>query len=113
MSSPVASSDVSSDDTPVVSPRDSPEVSTPGSSSTASPEVSPRPSIKKSVSFNGTVSVHHFDFDPAEYESSIDSDAFSDDVTDSDSEVDEAMDAYIKSLLEKGIRFSRRLVEYL
>ena len=28
-------------------------------------------------------------------------------------EVDEAMDAYIKSLLEKGIRFSRRLVEYL
>ena len=108
------SSDESSDATPVVSPtRDSPEVSTTGSSSTASPEVSPRPSIKKSVSFNGTVSVHHFDFDPAEYESSIDSDAFSDDVTDSDSEVDEAMDAYIKSLLEKGIRFSRRLIEYL
>ena len=108
------SSDESSDETPVVSPtRDSPEVSTTGSSSTASPEVSPRPSIKKSVSFNGTVSVHHFDFDPAEYESSIDSDAFSDDVTDSDSEVDEAMDAYIKSLLEKGIRFSPRLVEYL
>ena len=94
----------SSDETPVVSPRDSS-----GSSSTTSP----RASIKKSVSFNGTVSVHHFDFDPAEYESSIDSDAFSDDVTDSDSEVDEAMDAYIKSLLEKGIRFSRRLVEYL
>jgi len=88
-------------------------MSTPGSSTTASPEMSPRLSIKKSVSFNGTVSVHHFDFDPAEYESSIDSDAFSDDVTDSDSEVDEAMDAYIKSLLEKGIRFSRRLVEFL
>ena len=104
--SPVASSDVTSDDTPVVSPRESPEVSTPGSSSTASP----RPSIKKSVSFNGTVSVHHFDFDPAEYESSIDSDAFSDDVTDSDSEVDEAMDAYIKSLLEKGIRFKLKVV---